>query len=68
MVSLLFLSRGLRTKEDNEKKRKREKRNEIQCMILFKPSLVVFIWTQICLKKEIFINDCIPNYVNEFTF
>ena len=68
MVSLLFLSRGPRTKEDNEKKRKREKRNEIQCMILFKSSLVVFIWTQICLKKEIFINDCIPNCVNEFTF
>jgi len=35
MVPLLFLSRGLRTKEDNEKKRTREKRNEIQCMILF---------------------------------
>ena len=35
MVSLLFLSRSLRTKEDNEKKRKHEKRNEIQCIIFF---------------------------------
>ena len=67
MVSLLFLSRGLRRKDNNEKKRKREKRNEIQRMILLKSSLVVFIWTQICLKKEIFLNDCIPNCVNEFT-
>ncbi len=67
MVSLLFLSRGLRRKENNEKKHKREKRNEIQRMILLKSSLVVFIWTQICLKKEIFLNDCIPNCVNEFT-
>jgi len=54
MVSLLFLSRGLRRKGNNERKRKREKRNEIQRMILLKSSLVVFIWTQICLKKEIF--------------
>jgi len=50
MISLLFLSRCLRTEEDNEKKHKREKRNEIQCMIQFKPCLVGFIWTQICLK------------------
>ena len=34
MVSLLFQSRGLRKEEYKEKKRKREKRNEIQCMIL----------------------------------
>ena len=40
--------------QNSEKKRKREKRNEIQRMILLKSSLVVFIWTQICLKKEIF--------------
>jgi hypothetical protein len=35
MDPLLFLSRGLRNKEDNENNHKREKRNEIQCMILF---------------------------------
>ena len=35
MVSILFQSRGLRKEEYKEKKRKREKRNEIQCMILF---------------------------------
>jgi len=34
MVSLLLLSRGLRKEGNNEKKRKRKKRNEIQCMIL----------------------------------
>jgi len=32
MVSPLLLSRGLRKEENNEKKRKRAKRNEIQCM------------------------------------
>ena len=32
MVTLLFLSRGLRSKEDNENNRKREKRSEIQCI------------------------------------
>jgi hypothetical protein len=42
MVSLLLLSKGLRKEENNEKKRKRVKRNEIQCMILFK-SLVFVI-------------------------
>ena len=36
MVSLLFQSRGLRKEEYKEKKRKRKKRNEIQCMILLK--------------------------------
>ena len=36
MVSPLLLSRGLRKEESNEKKRKRAKRNEIQCMILFR--------------------------------
>ena len=48
MVSLLFLLRGLRTKEDNEKKRKREKRNEIQCIILLRSYLVVLISTEWC--------------------
>jgi hypothetical protein len=32
MVPLLFISRGLRNKGDNEKRRKRVKRNEIQCI------------------------------------
>ena len=51
MVSLL-LSRGLRTKEDNEKNRKREKRNEIQCMIYVKSCLFVFILLKLCSQKE----------------
>jgi len=34
MVSPLLISRGLRKESNNEKKRKRVKRNEIQCMIL----------------------------------
>ena len=48
MVSLLFLLRGLRKEEYSEKKRKREKRNEIQCMILLKSQKFVNIWTQCC--------------------
>ena len=50
MVSLL-LSRGLRTKEDNEKNRKLEKRNEIQCMILFKSLVFVFNQTKYCFEQ-----------------
>jgi hypothetical protein len=34
MVSLLLVEESLRSEGDNEKKRKRVKRNEIQCMIL----------------------------------
>jgi hypothetical protein len=41
MVPLLFISRGLRSKGDNEKKRKRVKRNEIQCMILLRSLVFV---------------------------
>ena len=52
MVSPLLLSRGLRKEENNEKKRKRAKRNEIQCMILFKSELFVFIRTKFCYKKD----------------
>ena len=37
---------------NNEKKRKRAKRNEIQCMILFKSELFVFIRTKFCYKKD----------------
>ena len=64
MVSLLFLSRGLRTKEDNEKNRKREKRNEIQCMILVRSYLIGFIRTEFCLKKDIIVID--SNEKNNF--
>ena len=52
MVPLLFLSTGLRNKDDNERNRKREKRNEIQCILedchwsLFK----------ICFKLVFFMN------------
>ena len=53
MVSLL-LSRGLRTKEDNEKSRKREKRNEIQCMILFKPQVFGSTKSEICSYFEFY--------------
>ena len=52
MVPLLFISVGLRSEGDNEKKRKRVKRNEIQYMIkvnhwhLFK----------LCFKNVLFMN------------
>jgi len=51
MVSLLFQSRGLRNEEYKEKKRKREKRNEIQCMILFKSLVFVFNQPETCFQK-----------------
>ena len=52
MVSPLLLSRGLRKEESNEKKRKRVKRNEIQCMILLKSSIFGSTKSEFCLKKE----------------
>ena len=52
MVSPLFLSRGLRKEENNEKKRKRAKRNEIQCMILFKSLIFGSTKSEFCLNKE----------------
>ena len=51
MVSLLFQSRGLRKEEYREKKRKREKRNEIQCMILLKSLVFVFNQPKKCFEK-----------------
>jgi len=51
MVSLLFQSRGLRKEEYKEKKRKRKKRNEIQCMILFKSLVFVFNQPKKCFEK-----------------
>ena len=51
MVSLLLLSRGLRKEGNNEKKRKRKKRNEIQCMILLKSLVFVFIQPKKCFEK-----------------
>ena len=59
MVPLLFLLRGLRTKEDNEKERKSEKRSEIQCMILLKSHLYVFIQPINCFQKGKLIIDFI---------
>ena len=56
MVPLLFLSRGLRNKEDNENNRKREKRNEIQCMILINQSLLFSIGLNFVKKKNIQIS------------
>ena len=41
MVSLLFVEESLRSEGDNEKKRKRVKRNEIQCMIIFIENLLL---------------------------
>ena len=52
MVSPLLLSRGLRKEENNEKKRKRAKRNEIQCMILLRSLIFVSTKSEVCLKKE----------------
>ena len=43
MVPLLFVLRGLRNKEYNAKKRKRVKRNEIQCMIIFIENLLLLL-------------------------
>ena len=64
MVSLLFLSRGLRRGSNNEKNRKREKRNEIQCMILVRSYFIGFIRTEFCLKKDIIVID--SNEKNNF--
>ena len=52
MVSPLLISIGLRKEENNEKKRKRVKRNEIQCMILLRSSIFVPTKPEFCLKKE----------------
>ena len=52
MVSPLLLSRGLRKEENNEKKRKRVKRNEIQCMILLKSLIFGSTKSEFCLKIE----------------
>ena len=51
MVPLLFLLGGLRIKEDNEKNRKREKRNEIQCIILVNYKLVV-LFSRVYVQKK----------------
>jgi len=51
MVSPLLLSRGLRKEENNKKKRKRAKRNEIQCMILLKSLVFVFNQPEKCFQK-----------------
>ena len=51
MVSPLLISRGLRIEENNEKKRKRVKRNEIQCMILVKSLVFVFNQPEKCFQK-----------------
>ena len=63
MVSPLLLSRGLRKEENNEKKRKRAKRNEIQCMILFKSLVFVFNQPKKCFEKGYSSNDSI-DYAN----
>jgi hypothetical protein len=51
MVSPLLLSRGLRKEENNEKKRKRVKRNEIQCMNHVYYVYLFLISQKIVLKK-----------------
>ena len=67
MVSPLLLSRGLRKEENNEKKRKRVKRNEIQCMNhvywlclflisqknVFKKAVIFYYDNRIIMKKAI---------------
>ena len=52
MVPLLFLLRGLRNKGDKEKNRKREKRNEIQCINPYNTQLVGFNKPEFCSKKD----------------
>ena len=51
MVSPLLISRGLRKEENNEKKRKRVKRNEIQCMILLRSLTFVSNQPKRCFQK-----------------
>ena len=51
MVPLLFISRGLRSEENNEKKRKRVKRNEIQCIILLDHYFLVLFRLNFVRKK-----------------
>ena len=53
MVSLLFVEESLRSEGDNEKKRKRVKRNEIQCINLLKSNLFVITLLQTCFNYEI---------------
>ena len=52
MVSPLLISRGLRKEENNEKKRKRVKRNEIQCMILLRSLIFGSTKSEICSEKD----------------
>ena len=62
MVSLLLLSKGLRKEENNEKKRKRVKRNEIQCMILLKSLIFGFTKSEICSEKDLRIIELFLNF------
>ena len=51
MVALLLEEESLRSEGDNEKKRKRLKRSEIQCMINFYKECLLLIGLKIVLKK-----------------
>ena len=51
MVALLLEEESLRSEGDNEKKRKRLKRSEIQCMILLKSLTFVFNQPKKCFDK-----------------
>ena len=62
MVSPLLLSRGLRKEENNEKKRKRVKRNEIQCMILLKSLIFGSTKSEICSEKDLRIIELFLNF------
>ena len=66
MVWLLFLLNGLRRGDNSEKEKKREKKIEIQRMTLLKLSLIGFIWTQICLKKDYLLENSSKVLNNEF--
>ena len=64
MVPLLFMSRGLRSEGDNEKKRKQVKRNEIQCIPHLNHGLLVLFRLKFVKKKIYYFH---PNIVGRMS-
>ena len=64
MVPLLFMSRGLRSEGDNEKKRKQVKRNEIQCIPPLNHGLLVLFRLKFVKKKIYYFH---PNIVGRMS-
>ena len=64
MVSLLFVEESLRSEGDNEKKRKRVKRNEIQCIPHLNHGLLVLFRLKFVRKKIYYFH---PNIVGRMS-